>query len=142
MSKFLIFLPFSKRGLFMFKYCLIFTSLTIFNTSVIAEQVFVCKAKKHTVMIDSLPGDDFSYKAWNKPKSMESKPDMSMTNGTEDVEGTGTCRHIVWRFTNKSVEYVVKKGLGCTESEPPKNAIGSLSVYENGDHKATWWCLK
>jgi hypothetical protein len=126
----------------MFKYFLIFISLTIFNTSVIAEQVFVCNTKKHTVVVNSLSDKDFSYTAWDKPNSMKSEPNIVIANGTEDVEGTGPCRHIVWRFTNKSVEYVVEKGLGCTESEPPKNAIGSLSVYENGDHKATWWCLK
>jgi len=116
--------------------------MTIFSTAVIAEQVFVCQTKKHTVVIDSLPDDDFSYKAWNKPKSIESEPDIALANGAEEVEGTGPCRHIVWKFTNNSVEYVVEKGLGCTESDPPKDAIGSLSVYENGDQKATWWCFK
>ncbi len=113
----------------------------LFCTSAFASQQFVCNTSKHTAIVNLLPSGEYRYMAWNKPRSITKEPDMVVFAGVETVEGTGPCRHTVWTFNNGKVQYSVST-LGCTEDKPLQNANGQLSVYINGEHKKSWWCVQ
>lgn len=124
---------------FIFKQVIIF-SLFMFSNNGFAEQKFVCKTEKHTVVI-SLVSDVYQYVAWNKPKSIKEKPDMVVSNGKETIEGTGPCTNTLWTFTKGNVQYVVSTPAACTESQSPPNATGTLDVLINEELKKSWWCV-
>lgn len=107
----------------------------------ISGELFLCKTSKHTVAINSLASGEYQYKAWNKPKSITEKPDLVLVGGKEITEGTGVCRHTRWDFDNNNVQYEVSTPVACTESIPPENATGQLSVFINGEVKKSWWCF-
>ena len=115
---------------------------SLFCTNSFASQEFVCNTVKHTAIVNLLPSGEYRYMAWNKPKSITKEPDIVVFAGVETVEGTGPCRHIVWIFNNGNVQYNVSSPIGCTEAEPPLNANGQLSVFINGEHKKSWWCIQ
>lgn len=126
----------------MLKYALIFALFThLIGINAVAKEQFVCNTNKHTAVINLQRTGEFRYMSWNKPKNISQIPDMVVHNGEEIVEGTGICRYILWKFTNGNVQYHVST-LGCGgDIMPPKNAIGDLSVYINGELKKTWWCF-
>ncbi len=124
------------------KYLISFIILTFLLSNAAASDQFVCKTSKHTVTVKLLPSGKYQYKAWNKPKNVNEKPDMVIAGGEEMVEGTGVCRYIRWEFTQGNVQYIVSRPVTCTEAIPPPNATGQLSVFINGDHKKSWWCLE
>jgi hypothetical protein len=120
---------------------LVATSLLIFAHTLpaYANEEFICNTNKHTAIVNQLPSGEYRYLAWNNPKDITSNPDIAVYKGEKLYEGTGSCAHVLWKFTNKNVEYLVGE-IGCTESEPPKGANGRLSVFINGEHKQSWWC--
>jgi hypothetical protein len=113
----------------------------VFSNALASEQ-FVCKTSKHTVTVNLLPSGKYQYKAWNKPKSITEEPDMVVDGGERITEGTGVCRYTRWEFNNGRVQYIVSTPVTCTETTPPPNATGTLSVFINNDHKKFWWCLE
>ena len=126
----------------MFSRLAIFTlSIYLGSGSAYAERDFVCNTVKHTAIVDRLTSEDYRYRVWDKPKSITQQPDKIVLGGQETVEGMGPCRHIRWTFTTGSVEYAVST-LGCTESIPPEGVTGKLSVFVDGEHKKSWWCVE
>ena len=119
---------------------LIIGSFVVSNA--LASEEFVCKTPKHTVTITLLLSGKYQYMAWNKPKSIAKKPDTVVVGGKEITEGTGVCRYTRWEFNKGNVQYIVSRPATCTESIPPSNATGQLSVFINGQHKKSWWCLE
>ncbi len=113
----------------------------VFSNAFASEQ-FVCKTSQHTVTVNLLSSGKYQYKSWNKPKSITEKPDMVVDRGEEVIEGTGVCRYKRWEFNKGNVQYIVSTPVTCTETIPPPNATGQLSVFINGVHKKSWWCLK
>ena len=111
----------------------------VFSNAVASEQ-FVCKTSKHTVNL--LSSGKYKYMAWNKPKRITKKPDMVVVGGKEITEGSGVCRYTRWEFNNSNVQYIVSTSVTCTESMPPPNATGQLSVFINDKHSKSWWCLE
>lgn len=113
----------------------------VINSHAFSMERFVCNTSKHTIIVNQTQSGEFLYRAWNKPKSTTEIPDMRVSNGLEQVEGTGVCRYIMWTFSNGNVEYIVRT-LGCGgDVMPPKNTKGDLAVYINGQLKKTWWCI-
>ncbi len=112
-----------------------------FSHAVFAEQKFLCKTQKLTAMVDLTAGK-YSYKVWNGKKALTKTPDLIVSGGEETVEGTGACGHFSWTFKNGTAQYVVNSPVGCTESTPPKNAIGELDVWINEKIVTTLWCEK
>jgi hypothetical protein len=105
--------------------------------------LFQCNTRKHQIVIDGDPATErFRYRAWNRPKPMTAPPDMAVASGTQDYEGTGPCRYHFYRFKTGNVEYIVADSLGCTESWPPKDAVGELTVLIGGEVKSSQWCRR
>lgn len=113
----------------------------VFSNALAAEK-FVCKTSTHIVTINPLSAGQYKYTAWNKPKSMTDKPDMVIMKGKQIIEGTGVCRYTRWEFNNSNTKYVVSTPVTCTESIPPSNAIGELSIFINDEFRKSSWCLK
>ena len=126
----------------MLKYLMLLLMGSFIVANAVASEQFVCKTSKHTVNINLLPSGKYQYMAWNKPKSTTEKPDIAVEGGQEITEGTGVCRYTKWEFNNGNVQYIVSKPATCTESIPPSNATGQLSVFINHEHKKSWWCLE
>jgi len=103
---------------------------------------FICKTEKHTIQIDKIGADTYKYRAWNKPKNIESKPDMELTSKDVSISGTGVCRHIDFSFKTGKVEFLVDNNINCVEGKPPSNAIGNLYILINGEEKNRYYCLK
>ncbi|MGE8539149.1 MAG: hypothetical protein ACN6NI_07680 [Acinetobacter sp.] len=107
-----------------------------------AAEKFVCKTSTHTVLINPLSSGQYKYTAWNKPKNMADKPDLVIMRGKQLIEGTGACRYTRWEFNHGNTQYVLSTPVTCTESIPPANAIGELSIFINDALRKSSWCLK
>ena len=104
---------------------------------------FTCNTSKHKVIIDQAsPTDGFRYRSWNAPKKSDTKPDMEVKAGSKEVSGTGPCRSTEWVFKTGNVRFEVSNSVSCVEKEPPKGAIGSLSVFIKDELKSQFWCMK
>jgi hypothetical protein len=131
---------------FMMKF-LIATSLSISMLSSLnahADNVVqVCKTEKHNVIIDQLAGDNFRYRAWNLPKNTQGKPDLEIVqSGAMSSAGTGVCGDTEYHFKKGNIEIDVDNDVNCVEGTPPKDAVGNLWVFINGDMKNHYYCMK
>ncbi len=101
---------------------------------------FVCDAEKHRVVIDTDTDNKPRYRAWNKPRPLSEKPDVEISMGSADMQGTGPCAHSVWTFMKGATKYTVEE-IGCVpESDEAKDATGTLEVSVGGKQVALWWC--
>lgn len=94
-----------------------------------------CETAKYRIVIDTKETTS-RYRAWNKPRSAQDKPDLELT-GKLDYEGTGSCAHRIWHFTNADTVYEVGEP-GCTES--PQGATAQLQVLLKGKSQLETWC--
>lgn len=101
---------------------------------------FVCNASHHRVIVDRLKGGALRYRAWNIPRALTEAPDLTLTGGADDVEGTSPCTHSTWTFHKGKTAFVVSE-LGCTEGQPPPNASGTLQVLVDDQSKLEDWCI-
>jgi hypothetical protein len=105
--------------------------------------IFQCNTRQHQIVIDGDPATErFRYRAWKRPKPTTAPPDMAVAAGMQDYEGTGPCRYHFYRFQSGKVEYRVADSIGCTESWPPKDAVGELTVLIGGEVKSSQWCRR
>jgi hypothetical protein len=103
---------------------------------------YVCDAAKHRIAVDALGVGKPRYRAWNKPRPTTDAPDMEIKDGDERIEGTYPCTRSLWIFRRGRTEFQVVRGLGCFASEtaPPKDATGELSVSVSEKTIQHWWC--
>jgi hypothetical protein len=109
----------------------------------IAHRVeFVCDADKHRVIVDTEASGAPHYRAWNKPRSLTEKPDLEISKGKKDYEGSGRCAQIIWTFTSGVTKFVVEGPGGCCEDshQPPADTRGRLEVSTAGKPAVSWWC--
>ena len=101
---------------------------------------FVCNTEAHRVAIDTDSSRQIRYRAWKVPRSVTDKPDVEISSGTLDIQGTGPCAHRVWSFTTGDTE-VTALTHGCSpdSSPPPEGTRGSLEISVSGETKH-WWC--
>jgi len=103
--------------------------------------MFICNTEKHRIIVAKQSGSVFRYRSWNLPKTVIDKPDMEIFQ--EKVlsrEGSGACKHSQYTFNTGNAQFIIDNNLGCTETDPPKNAVGSLWIFVNGDMKNHYWC--
>jgi hypothetical protein len=106
-------------------------------------QVFVCNTDKHTIHIYQVDKNSFEYKSWNKPKSIDSTPDMDViSNEPGVIDGTGICRATTYIFKKGNVRFEVDNNSNCVEGNPPKSAVGNLNVFIKNELKSHYWCTR
>jgi len=103
---------------------------------------FVCNADKHRIIVDALGDGAPRYRAWTKPHSLMDKPDLEISGGKREFEGTGVCAYARWTFTSGGATYSLDGPGGCFEStkQPPAESRGSLEVSLPGKADVNWWC--
>ncbi|WP_143136761.1 hypothetical protein [Burkholderia ubonensis] len=122
-----------------------FLSLTLSANSAFANEIVqTCKTPKHTVIVDQISQNKHRYRAWNRPKNIQEKPDLELTSGTSGAMGSGACDIEIYPFKKGTLEINVNKGVSCSESasEVPENLIGALYVSIKGDIKSHHYCQK
>ena len=107
----------------------------------VSNLVINCRTDKHTIQIDKFQ-ESYRYKSWNLPKSLLEKPDMEVSNGTLEVEGTGACSSQIWTFTKGAVKFVMDNGIACLEKAPPVGTVANLVVLIKGEEKTRLFCKK
>jgi hypothetical protein len=112
------------------------------KTQIAGRVEFVCDADKHRVIVDTEANGAPHYRAWNKPRSLTEKPDMEISKGKKDYEGSGPCAQIIWTFTTGVTKFVVEGPGGCHEDshQPPADTQGRLKVSTPGTPDVSWWC--
>jgi len=100
---------------------------------------FACDADKHRVIVETGVDATLRYRAWNEPRSLTEGPDMEISGGKEDYEGSGSCRSKRWTFTKGTTKFVLEE-LGACDPDPPRSATGSLEVTTPGKPDVRWWC--
>jgi len=106
------------------------------------EIALKCDTLKHHILIERLIDTQYTYRAWNKPKDTTQKPDLEISNGTVDLEGTGVCATSTYTFKKGNLEINVSDNVSCGDNTTPDNASGDVSVSINGVQKAHYWCQK
>src|SRR5580658_3671217 len=112
------------------------------KTQIAGRVEFVCDADKHRAIVDTEASGAPHYRAWNKPRSLTEKPDMEISKGKKDYEGSGPCAQIIWTFTTGVTKFVVEGPGGCHEDshQPPADTQGRLKVSTPGTPDVSWWC--
>jgi hypothetical protein len=122
---------------------LLFIGAAAAHVAAPAAPLFQCNTQKHQIVIDGDPAAErLRYRVWNRPRSRLATPDLDIASGDEVVEGTGVCRYRYYRFQSGHAEYRVADGLGCTETMPPKDAVGQLTVLIDGEVMSNQWCRR
>lgn len=105
--------------------------------------LYACDTMKHQIVIDK---DAVSglvrYRAWNRPKDKDQKPDLEVKPGEITTEGTGPCRGTAYRFKTGNVGLELSDNIACGSEKTPDNAIGELTVFVGGEAKSHYWCLR
>ncbi len=103
---------------------------------------FACNADKHRVIVDALGHGAPRYRAWTKPHSLTEKPDLEIAGGKRDIEGSGVCAYVIWKFTSDGTEFDVDQPQTCYEEShpPPADSTGMLEVSVPGKPTVSWWC--
>lgn len=101
-----------------------------------------CATDRHTVIVDRTPAQRYRYRAWNAPRTPDMRPDLELQNGRREVNGTGVCRNVHYRYTSGDISYVVASPVGCTEDEPPATAVAQLFVFHGEELRTRVWCMR
>lgn len=110
-------------------------------TNNIDSGMFICNTEKHRIIVAKQAENVYRYRSWNLPKTLTDKPDMELLQEKVlTTEGSGTCKHSQYTFNTGNAQFIIDNNLGCTETDPPKNAVGSLWIFVNGDMKNHYWC--
>lgn len=116
----------------------------------VAQSSFICRAKNHSIVIDGISSGAPRYRAWVRPGAPPAAPNLELTRGTVEREGTGPCGVTVYSFRSGPFEYRVTNGVGCGPPEEMPEAVapngsfeadGSLSVTRNGLEVVTSPCF-
>jgi hypothetical protein len=104
--------------------------------------VFVCRTRKHRILIDVDPDNVYRYRSWDSGHSVFGPPDEEVSGGKQASEGSSICAVPVWRFRSGPVVYAVSGKLGCYEESdtPPPGATGDLMVTVKGNIETRAWC--
>ena len=101
---------------------------------------FVCNTEALRIAIDTDASRHIRYRAWKVPRPVTDKPDVEISSGTLDIEGTEPCAHPVWRLTRGGTEVtVMTRGCSPDSSAPPEGTRGSLQISVGGQTKH-WRC--
>lgn len=106
---------------------------------------FACQTAKTRAIVDTARDGSPRYRAWNKPRTLDDKPDIEIAKGTASVEGTDGCTHMVWTFADATTKVDIEE-LGCMpdSNQPPHGAVGVLDVSPippPPDTYVTPWCF-
>jgi hypothetical protein len=103
---------------------------------------FVCNSDNHRVIVDAVDGGPPHYRAWTKPHSLTEKPDLEISGGKREFQGSSVCAYEVWSFTSGGAAFVLEGPGGCYEDskEPPADTRGMLAVIAPGKPAMNWWC--
>lgn len=101
---------------------------------------YTCETRTHRISISLLKGDAYRYQSWNASKPVTGPPDVDLSNGTLQFDGTGVCATSVYFFTKGDVRYEVRDGMGCTDGSEPAKATGHLSVFIADKQVTDAWC--
>lgn len=100
-----------------------------------AKPLLACSTDKFHVVIDG--NDTPRYRSWNKPHAPPDAPALELV-GKADSEGSGSCRHRIWRFRSGNVDYVLSEP-GCGPATP-QGAQAQLEVLIGGQSRLRAWC--
>lgn len=103
--------------------------------------LYTCETKSHRISIEELANEEFRYRSWNKPKSLNETPDIDLAHGKQTFSGTGVCSIPTYTFRSGDVTYEVNGGLGCTDGSEPPKATGHLSVSVGDKQVTDDWCF-
>lgn len=98
---------------------------------------FTCGAKLQRLLVDSEGGGNLRLRVWDRPRSVSDKPDLELTGGEADVQGTSSCASGQWTFRNEATSFVLRQR---TCLDGPDAAIGIVEVTR-GDASEQWWCF-
>jgi hypothetical protein len=104
------------------------------------EVKFACETKKRRVIVDIGTDGEPRYRVWDKPHILTEKPDLELSDGRVDCEGTNPCTYCYWTFANETAEYVISQQSKCYEDThpPPKGAKGTVDVSVSGKESSSW----
>ena len=98
--------------------------------SEVENNIIHCENKKYIIKIDNLKNGDLRYASWNKPNSINDKPNLVIYKGK--VERRGTAGGYDYMFKNGEWEYLIDHTL---IAETPELTGFFLKLLKNGEQK-------
>ncbi len=80
-------------------------------------------------------------RAWNTGKQLTQKPDMELTDGKKEIQGTYPCTHSVWTFQSGATEFELsERGCYPDSNQPPADALGQFAKHRDQQDEFWSWC--
>ena len=98
--------------------------------SEVAKTILHCENKQFSVIVDQLKNGTIRYRSWDKPKSISDEPNLVVSDGTIEQQGTGGGYHYV--FNQGDWSYIVENKL---MGETMASTGIFLKVLKNGVQK-------
>jgi hypothetical protein len=105
---------------------IIYTSLKEFESNIL-----ILISKNLELRIDFTAAGKYRYASWSKGKPISQKPDLVITNGIVDIQGSAGGAS--WVFKNKNWTYTVTDAFECEECNASNRM---LILEENGIGKS------
>ena len=106
--------------------------------------VLACVADGRRIVVDraAANGATYRYRAWGVRSVAGTPPELVLGAGRREVNGTGACRNAHYRFASGKTAYVVATPVGCTEDEPPADAVAQVFVFDGDELRTRAWCVR
>ena len=94
------------------------------------------------MVVDNQTTGSLRLRAWNKGSLLTQTPDMEITGGKKEVQGTGPCTHAVWSFQAGATKYLLSERRACypDSNEPPLDALGQFTRHTSQQDESWSWC--
>jgi len=107
----------------------------------------LCQTDRQIIRIDALSRSKdgevpHRYTTWNFPKSTSDNPDVQLIRyNNTTLKSYGFCKTRIVNFTTGNIRYQFDE-VGCdSDTQAPNDAVGSISVFIDGELKMKKWCL-
>jgi hypothetical protein len=90
------------------------------------ENILVCETNKFLIRVDLMDDDSLRYVAWSKPKTIVDKPDLILSNGVQEFQGT--MGGVTYTFKNNEYYYQVDE-VDIAESDDQTGLF--LRIFKN-----------
>ena len=98
---------------------------------------FTCNFNKGRAVVEGSGDKNLKLRLWTSARLLTDEPNVQITNGSSQMEGTNECARRLWTFEKDGTHYRLEQ-LGCTEATPPNGAVGRFESVNAGEPESSF----